>query len=72
MSEKSPNKAIDDAIKKLMKDCEGSISTEQELSLKVKVEVLKAAMTWEKLKHNIRDKDEEGTNWGGAPDEERA
>ena len=71
MSEKSPNKAIDDAIKKLMKDCEGSISTEQELSLKVKVEVLKAAMTWEKLKHNIKDKDAEGTEWG-APDEERS
>ena len=69
MSEKSPNKSIDDAIKKLMKDCEGDISTEQESRLKVKVEVLKVAMTWEKLKHNIVDKDAEGTEWGAPKDE---
>lgn len=68
----SPNAAIDAAIKKLMKDCEGELSPERESSIKTKVEVLKAAMTWEKLKHGIKDKNEEGSNWGaGAPDEER-
>lgn len=66
----SPNASIDAAIKKLMKDCEGELSTERESSIKTKVEVLKAAMTWEKLKHNIKDKDAEGTEWGAPPGEE--
>lgn len=69
MSDKSPNSSIDAAIKKLMKDCDGPISPEQESGMKVKVEVIKAAMTWEKLKHNITDKDGEGANWG-APESE--
>lgn len=69
MSEKTPNASIDAAIKKLMKDCDGPLSAEQELGIKVKVEVIKAAMTWEKLKHNIVDKDAEGTEWGVPKDE---
>lgn len=65
---KSPNASIDAAIKKLMKDCDGNISAEQESGMKVRVEVIKAAMTWEKLKHNIKDKDGEGAEWGEPPD----
>ncbi len=63
----SPNKAIDSAIKKLMAECEGKITPEQESGLKAKVEVLKLAVGWEKVKYNIKDKDAEGTQWG-APD----
>lgn len=65
---KSPNAAIDAAIKKLMKDCDGPIGPEMESGMKVKVEVIKAAMTWEKLKHGIQDKEGEGANWG-VPDD---
>jgi hypothetical protein len=65
MSEKhTPNKRIDSAIDKLLKECDGKISIEDESSIKTRVEVLKAAMTWEKLKHGIRDKESEGTEWG--------
>lgn len=66
MSEKSPNKKIDDALKDLLKACDGEISPEKESGIKVKVEILKAAMTWEKLKHGIRDKESEGTEWGAT------
>ena len=67
MKEPTPNAKIDKALGKLLDACEGKISIEDESSMKVKVEVLKAAMTWEKLKHGIRDKADEGTEWG-APD----
>lgn len=66
MSEKSPNKKIDDALKDLLKACDGEILPEKESGIKVKVEILKAAMTWEKLKHGIRDKESEGTEWGAT------
>lgn len=62
----SPNKTIDTAITKLLKACEGDIPVEKESGLKVKVEVLKAAMTWEKLKHGIREKAGEGSEWGAG------
>ncbi len=66
MSEKSPNAKIDKALADLFKACEGDIPIDKESGLKVKVEVLKAAMTWEKLKHGIRDKESEGTEWGAT------
>lgn len=62
----SPNKQIDAAIKKLLKDCEGAITPEQESQIKVKAEVLKVAMNWEKVKHNIIEKDGEGSEWGAG------
>jgi hypothetical protein len=68
VSKATPNDRIDKAIDKLLKDCEGGISVEKESAIKTHVEVLKAAMTWEKLKHGIRDKESEGTEWGGTPD----
>ena len=68
MKEKTPNDRIDKALEGLLKACEGYISPELESGMKVKVEVLKAAMTWEKLKHGIRDKDSEGTEWGAPSD----
>jgi hypothetical protein len=64
----SPNARIDKAVDKLLHACEGDIDVEKESGLKVKVEILKAAMTWEKLKHGIRDKEQEGTNWGDNAD----
>ena len=64
--EATPNGKIDKAMGKLLDACDGPISVEQESSIKTKVEVLKAAMTWEKLKHGIRDKDNEGTEWGSG------
>lgn len=64
MSEKTPNAEIDKALKKLLKECEGDIATEKAEGMKIKVEVLKAAMSWEKVKNNIKDKDAEGTEWG--------
>ena len=64
--EASPNAKIDKAMGKLLDACDGDISIEKESGMKVKVEVLKAAMTWEKLKHGIRDKADEGTEWGAA------
>lgn len=66
---KSPNTKIDAALKRLLDDCEKDIPSDKESSIKTKVEVLKAAMTWEKLKHNIKDKNDEGTEWGAPPDE---
>jgi hypothetical protein len=62
----SPNKRIDAALKDLLKKCDEEIPPEKESGLKVKVEILKAAMTWEKLKHGIRDKESEGTEWGAT------
>lgn len=67
--EASPNARIDKAIDLLLKSCEGDIAIEKESGIKTKVEVLKAAMTWEKLKHGIREKSEEGTEWGGGASE---
>ena len=66
MNKETPNQRIDKALDSLLKKCEGNISIEEESGLKVKVEVLKAAMTWEKLKHGIRDKADEGTEWGAG------
>jgi hypothetical protein len=68
VSDKGPNKRIDAALDKLLKQCDEKLTVEQESGIKVRVEVLKAAMTWEKLKHGIRDKESEGTEWG-APSE---
>ena len=65
----SPNSSIDKALAALLKACDGDIPAEKESGMKVKVEVLKAAMTWEKLKHNIKDKNDEGTEWGAPADE---
>lgn len=62
----SPNAKIDKALKKLLEECEKDIAPDRESSIKTKVEVLKAAMTWEKLKYGIRDKASEGTEWGNA------
>jgi hypothetical protein len=64
----SPNTRIDTAIDKLLKECEGGIAADKESRIKTHVEVLKAAMTWEKLKHGIRDKESEGTEWGTPSD----
>lgn len=64
MKEATPNQRIDKALDALLKKSEGNITVEEESGLKVKVEILKAAMTWEKLKHGIRDKDSEGKEWG--------
>lgn len=66
----TPNADIDKALKKLLKECDGEIAAEKESGIKTKVEVLKAAMTWEKLKHNIKDKNDEGNEWGAPPDEQ--
>jgi len=66
VSAASPNAKIDKALKKLLEDCEGEIAPEKESGMKVKVEVLKAAMTWEKLKHGIRDKADEGSEWSAT------
>ena len=66
----SPNARIDKAIDKLLAECESGISVEKESRIKTQVEVLKAAMTWEKLKHGIRDKESEGTEWGAPPADE--
>jgi hypothetical protein len=52
MSEESPNKAIDLAIKKLLKDMEGQ-------PIDVQVKVVNSAVNWEKCKHAILDKDAE-------------
>lgn len=59
----SPNAAIDKAVTKLLKECDGEIAVENESGIKVKAEVLKVAMAWEKLKHGIREKADEGTEW---------
>jgi hypothetical protein len=64
----SPNARIDKAIDKLLGECEGGITADKESRIKTQVEVLKAAMTWEKLKHGIRDKESEGTEWGAPTD----
>ena len=69
MSEKTPNSEIDRALKKLLKECEGEIAPEKADSMKVKVEVLKAAMSWEKVKNNIKDKNDEGQEWGAPANE---
>lgn len=66
----SPNASIDKALTALLKACDGDIPADKESGMKTKVEILKAAMTWEKLKHNIKDKDAEGTEWGAPPGEE--
>ncbi len=60
----SPNKQIDKAVAKLLKDCEGDITADKETGIKVRAEVLKVAITWEKIKHGINLKDGEGTEWG--------
>lgn len=57
------NNQIDKAIKKLLKDCDADIPAERESSIKVRAEVLKVAITWEKIKHGIKSKDDEGTEW---------
>lgn len=58
------SKKIDRAMIDLLKACEGEIKPEAAESLKVKADILKTAMAWEKIKHNIREKDNEGTEWG--------
>lgn len=60
----SVNATIDKAVSKLLKQCDGEITVDQESGIKVKTEVLKVAMAWEKLKHGIREKADEGTEWG--------
>ncbi len=59
----SPNKQIDKAIAKLLKDCQADIPVEKESTIKVRAEVLKVAITWEKIKHGINLKDDEGQEW---------
>ena len=52
MSDKdSPNKGIDTAIKRMLKDLEG-----QPIDMQVKV--INCAVGWEKCKHAIKDEDE--------------
>jgi hypothetical protein len=54
--EKSPNAAIDKAIKKLMKSL--ATSTDTVLApdeIKAHVAVLATAMKWEQIKHSITD-----------------
>lgn len=46
---KSPNKAIDDAIKSLMKQMD------EDGPLDVKVKVISVAINWEKVKHHISE-----------------
>jgi hypothetical protein len=47
----SPNKAIDTRIKKLLKECEGQ-------PIDVQVKVVNSAISWEKVKHGITDKED--------------
>lgn len=54
--DKSPNKDIDKAIKKLMKDMEAEGAAPDEI--KAKVAVLQLAVKWEGVKHNIKDGEE--------------
>lgn len=61
----SPNGKIDKAILKLLKECEGDVPSEKAESLKIKTDILRVAMTWEKIKHGINLQDEEGTQWNG-------
>lgn len=68
MSAQSPNASIDKAINKLLKDTEGDIAPDKETQIKVKAEVLKVAMAWEKLKRNIRDGEDEGSEFGAQRD----
>lgn len=54
MSEpKSPNVAIDKAIKQLMKDMDDKEASPDQL--KARVAVLATAIKWEQVKHNIKD-----------------
>lgn len=69
MTTEKTNKQIDKAIAALLKECDGEIKPEDAESIKVKTDVLKAAMLWEKIKHNIREKEGEGSEWG-APSEQ--
>lgn len=69
MSAQSPNASIDKAINKLLKDAEGEITPGEESQIKVKALVLKVAMDWEKLKRNIRENDDEGSEFGNRQDD---
>lgn len=51
--EKSPNAAIDKAMKKLMDDMDKTDASPDQL--KARTAVLQAAMKWEQIKHNIKD-----------------
>ena len=53
--EKSPNPAIDKAIKKLMAEMDSQTASPDEL--KSKATVIKIAIDWEKAKHNIKDEE---------------
>lgn len=57
---KSPNVALDKAIKDLLKSVEGSIKVEDEAGIKVKALVIKTAIDWEKAKKQIQDSDDDG------------
>jgi hypothetical protein len=48
----SPNKEVDRAIKKMLKDVEGQ-------PLDIQVKVVNCAVNWEKCKNAIREKDED-------------
>jgi hypothetical protein len=47
----SPSKELDNRIKKLLKECEGQ-------PVDVQVKVVNAAISWQKVKHGITDKED--------------
>ena len=49
--EDSPNKSIDKAIKKMLKDAEKE-------PMDMQVKIVNCAVNWEKCKHNIREPDD--------------
>jgi hypothetical protein len=54
--DKSPNKKIDSAIKKLMEEMMKADASPD--LLKAKVSVVALAVNWEKIKHSIKDEEE--------------
>lgn len=47
----SPSKELDSRIKKLLKECEGQ-------PIDVQVKVVNSAISWQKVKHGITDKED--------------
>lgn len=52
---KSPNLEVDKAIKDLLKSVSGTIPVEMEAGIKIKCDVLKTVIQWEKAKHQINE-----------------
>jgi hypothetical protein len=49
--DESPSKELDSRIKKLLKECEGQ-------PIDVQVKVVNSAISWQKVKHGITEKDD--------------